>query len=189
MDLAGLTLVKINNQTVIKPFDCGDDDLNGFLLEKAKNYSYELLATTYLLETEERTIAFFSIFNDSLRVEERKFASKSAFKRLLKGLVSHPKRHLEDFPAIKIGRLAVCNQTQTKGIGRTIISYIINLALTQNEICACKLITVDAYTQSLGFYEKLGFVYFSDDDYGKDTRQMYFDLTPFINAVEEEEQP
>ena len=182
MDFTGLSLIKINHSTAIKSFDCGDSDLNDFFLQKAKDYRNELLAVTYLLENEERTIAFFSIFNDSVRVQEKDFASKSAFKRFLKGLVSHPKRHLEYFPALKIGRLAVCNQTQKGGIGKAIIDFIVDYAMKQNEDCACKLISVDAYSQSLKFYERMGFTYFTDDDSGKDTRQMYLDLTPYINS-------
>jgi GNAT superfamily N-acetyltransferase len=183
MELAGLSLIKVKIGTVIKPFDCGDQDLNDFLLSKAKHYQNELLAVTYLLENEERTIAFFSIFNDSLRVQEQAFASKSAFKRLLSRLVTHPKRHLEYYPALKIGRLGVCQTTKKTGIGTAIIHFIISLAISQNESCACKLITVDAYEQSLGFYEKLGFTYFTDTDKGKDTRQMYLDLTSYMNAA------
>lgn len=99
-------------------------------------------------------------------------------------MVTHPKRHLEYFPAIKIGRLGVCNQIQKSGIGKTIVEFIIDLAMRQNEDCACKLITVDAYSQSLGFYERRGFRFFTDNDKGKDTRQMYLDLTPFINAAD-----
>lgn len=182
MPLAGLSLIKLNETTVIKPFDCGDEDLNDFLISKSKPYHKELLAATYLLEDKEETIAFFSIFNDSLRVQEKYFASKSAFKRLLSELVSHPKRHLTYYPALKIGRLAVKSNTQKKGIGTTIISYIIQVALSQNDACACKLITVDAYAESLQFYEKKGFVYFTEKDKGKDTRQMYLDLTPLINT-------
>jgi GNAT superfamily N-acetyltransferase len=185
MDFSGLSLIKIDGSTDIKPFDCGDDDLNDFLLSKAKYYQSELLAVTYLLENEERTIAFFSIFNDSVRVQEIEFATKSALKRFLSSMVSHPKRHLKYFPALKIGRLGVCKTTRGKGLGRAIVSYIINLAIEQNSNCACKLITVDAYDQSLGFYENIGFSYFTETDEGKDTRQMYLDLTPLLNAASE----
>jgi GNAT superfamily N-acetyltransferase len=188
MDFTGLTRVVISSSTDIKPFDCGDDDLNDFLLTKAKNYQNELFAVTYLLENEERTIAFFSIFNDSVRVEDIEFASKSALKRLLSNLASHPKRHLKNFPALKIGRLGVCNTAKGKGLGKAIISYIIDLAIEQNKVCACKLITVDAYDQSLKFYEKIGFTYFTDMDAGEDTRQMYLDLTPLINTDKEEQE-
>jgi hypothetical protein len=80
MELAGLSLIKLDVNTVIKPFDCGDEDLNDFLSSKAKLYLQENLAVTYLIEGEAQTVAFFSIFNDSLKVEESFFASKSALK-------------------------------------------------------------------------------------------------------------
>jgi predicted GNAT family N-acyltransferase len=183
MELAGLSLIKIDAQTVIKPFNCGDEDLNDFLLSKAKLYQQENLAVTYLLEDDARTIAFFSIFNDSLKVEESLFASKSALKRFLSQLVTHPKRHLKYFPALKIGRLAVDNTNKKGGLGSSIVKFIISLAIEQNKTSACKLLTVDAYNQSLGFYEKMEFSYLTDTDRGKDTRQMFLDLTPIIKAA------
>ncbi|WP_109694442.1 GNAT family N-acetyltransferase [Chitinophaga deserti] len=184
MDLTGFTLRKVNPEYSLKPFDCGDQDLNEFLTQKAIHYRKELLAVTYILENEDRTIAFFSIFNDSVRVQEKDFASKSAFKKFLRQLLTYPKRHLEYIPAIKIGRLGVCSQTQKSGIGKTIIDFIIAIALKLNDECACKFVTVDAYAQSLGFYERRGFKYFSENDAGKDTRQMFLDLTLYSNAVE-----
>ncbi|MFL9481902.1 hypothetical protein ACI6Q2_03930 [Chitinophagaceae bacterium LWZ2-11] len=109
MNWDDLSLIKVDDSIIFKPFDCGDQDLNEFLFTKSKGYSKELLATSFVLEDKENTIAFFSIFNDCLKVQEKDFASKSAFKRFLTEIVSHPKRHLEYFPAIKIGRLAVSN--------------------------------------------------------------------------------
>lgn len=180
MNLEGFSLIKVEGNTIIKPFDCGDDDLNDFLFNKSKSYSKDLLATTFIIENHENTVAYYSIFNDSLNVEEYDFASQSAFKRFLKNLVPHPKRHLRQFPAIKIGRLAVDQTIKKSGFGRMIINYIIDFAIHQNERCACKLITVDAYEQSFGFYKRMGFDFFTEDDLGKDTRQMYYDLTPLI---------
>ncbi len=185
MSNSSLSLFKITENSVVNNFDCGDEDLNSFLTSKAIFYAKELLATTYLLEKENSTIAFFSIFNDNIRVEESSFASKSAFKKFMSQLVSHPKRHLEYFPAIKIGRLAVSKGTQNSGTGGQIIDFIIDLAIELNQKCACKFISVDAYKQSLVFYEKMGFKYFSNNDEVDDTRQMYLDLTPYLNTVSE----
>jgi predicted GNAT family N-acyltransferase len=183
MNNSSLSLSRITENTVIGTFDCGDEDLNEFLLSKATFYTKELLATTYLLEKDNETLAFFSIFNDNIRVEESSFASKSAFKKFMSQLVSHPKRHLEYFPAIKIGRLAVNQNIQSSGTGRQIINFIIDLAIDLNQKCACKFISVDAYKQSLVFYEKMGFKYFSNNDEQEDTRQMYLDLTPYLNTI------
>lgn len=182
MSLTGFSLIELKQETVISNFNCDDEDLNDFLVTKAKPYSAELLATTYILEKNNSTIAYYSIFNDSLAIEECNFLSKTAFKKFLSNLVTHPKRHLKNYPAIKIGRLAVSADVKGQGIGKKIIDNIIAFCLDHNSNCACKLITVDAYDQSLAFYEKMGFSYLSERDKGEDTRQMYIDLTPYLNA-------
>jgi predicted GNAT family N-acyltransferase len=180
--LDGYSLIELKNETALKPFNCSDEDLNDFFTNKAKSYSTELLATTYILEKEDITVAYYSIFNDSLAIEESNFLSKNSLKKFLSNLVTNPKRHLKNFPAIKIGRLAVSKDAQKCGIGKKIIDNIIAFSIDHNTNCACKLITVDAYSESLVFYEKMGFKYLSDKDKNEDTRQMYIDLTPYLNA-------
>jgi GNAT superfamily N-acetyltransferase len=81
--------------------------------------------------------------------------------------------------------LAISKQTQKSGLGRKIIDTIIDYAIRQNERCACKFILVDAYKDALGFYEKMQFEYFSENDFNAETRQMYLDITPLINARRE----
>lgn len=180
------TLYKVDAETTFKPFDCGDEDLNDFLFNKSIPFSQEHLATTFVLENDEATIAYYSIFNDSVKTQDFTMVSTTALKRILKSIVSHPKRHLKNYPAIKIGRLAVSDSIQRSGLGKIIVNSIIQYAIEQNGRCACKFITVDAYSQSLNFYEKLEFKYFSDNDKDKDTRQMYLNLTPIINSLKEE---
>lgn len=176
-ELSQLSFLLLEDTHVIKPFDCDDEDLNGFLFERAKQYKREFLATTFIIENYARTIAFYSIFNDSLNVEEESFASKGALKRILKELVSHPKRHLTSFPALKIGRLAIDKSFKGKGLGKMIVNNIINDSIELNAKQACKLVIVDAYNMSLQFYERLGFNFLTDKDLGDETRQMYIDLT------------
>jgi predicted GNAT family N-acyltransferase len=176
-------LLNIDQEKSISGFDCGDRDLNEFLLKNAMNFHKEKLATTYLLKYKETVVAFFSIFNDGAKVGEIEFETKGALKRFLSNLLPHPKRHLKSLPAIKIGRLGVSIQMQSQGIGEYIVRYILNLAMTQNNNCACRLLLVDAYEKSLRFYEKLGFKYFSEADIGKVTRQMYLDLDVFSQGL------
>lgn len=182
MNLENASLIRLEEDTIIKPFDCGDVDLNDFLFNKAKKYLKENLATTFIIEDESITIAYYSIFNDSLKVEKSKFASNSQLKKFLKNLVTHNKRHLKNFPAIKIGRLAVSNNIQTSGLGKMIVNSIIDYAITVNQKCGCKLITVDAYSKSTGFYTKLGFQFLSAEDFDLSERQMYLDITAILNA-------
>lgn len=54
-----MRIVKIENTDTIKPFDCGDEDLNGFLTDDARYYREQMLAYTYILEDDDETIAFF----------------------------------------------------------------------------------------------------------------------------------
>ncbi|MEZ4916328.1 MAG: hypothetical protein R2836_05020 [Chitinophagales bacterium] len=81
MNLENASLIRLEEDTIIKPFDCGDVDLNDFLFNKAKKYLKENLATTFIIEDESITIAYYSIFNDSLKVEKSKFASNSQLKK------------------------------------------------------------------------------------------------------------
>ena len=50
----------------IKPFDCGDVDLNGFLFDDASYYKEQMIANTFVLEEESETIAYFSLLNDKI---------------------------------------------------------------------------------------------------------------------------
>lgn len=185
MNLKGYSLIKLTEDTIIKPFDCNDEDLNDFLIHEAKKYYKEHLATTFIIENNDITVAYYSILNDSLRIENEKFASKSKLKRFLKNLVSHNKRHLNYFPAVKIGRLAVSNNIQKLGLGTIIVNNIIKYSIGINNECACKLITVDAYSKSLSFYEKAGFEYLTEMDKYNSERQMFLDLAPIIRAYNE----
>jgi len=189
MNIGDLQLVRVEEDTIINDFSCGDDkgeiDLNDFLHSKAKNYRKELLATTFLLQSDTEIIAYFSIFNDTLKVEDSSFISISSFKKKLKDLVSHKKRHLKSFPAIKIGRLAVNEAVIGKGIGKKIIGFVIDYAIEVNMRCACKFVTLDAYAKAIPFYQKLGFQFLTAKDENCDERQMYLDLTPIINVWSE----
>jgi predicted GNAT family N-acyltransferase len=176
------TLLTVDDSTVFKSFDCNDSDLNDFLYEDSKAYKQELLATTFILENEDQIIAYYSILNDSIKIDDISFPSKNSKKSFLRMFVPHPKRHLKNYPAIKIGRLAVAKNIQKSGIGSQIIKFIISLAIEQNEKSACKCLLVDAYSKSSLFYENMGFKYFSESDKQDAIRQMYFDITPYLST-------
>ena len=59
MESNTIKLIRLEPDTVILPFDCGDTDLNGFLFDDAKNYAKDLMAVTYLIQDEQKTIAYF----------------------------------------------------------------------------------------------------------------------------------
>ena len=179
--LEGLPFFQLKENYPIKSFDCGDDDLNDFLFNKALLYQKELLATTFIVENEERTLGYYSVLNDSLQLKEEDFPSKSKYKKFLSYLIPHPKRHLKSVPAVKIGRLAIDKTYKGKGLGMVFIRNIILDCVELNRKIACRLITVDAYKDALPFYQRLGFEFLTEKDEQEDIRQMFFDLTNLDN--------
>lgn len=71
MDIADLKLIRLNPDIKQKSFVSIDSDLNDFLTIHALNYSNQLLAVTYILETELDTVAFFSLLNDKISIKEQ----------------------------------------------------------------------------------------------------------------------
>ncbi|WP_396189289.1 GNAT family N-acetyltransferase [Flavobacterium sp.] len=175
MESNNIKLIRLEPETVILPFDCGDTDLNGFLFDDAKNYAKDLMAVTYLIQDEQKTIAYFNYLNDKISHTDldgniEKFAERIGI------LLPKEKSHYKSYPAVKIGRLAVHKDCQNGGgYGRKIINFTKGLFTHKNKT-GCKFITVDAYRDSLKFYEKMGFKYLSSKDKKSDTRLMYFNL-------------
>ena len=172
MVFENLTHLQLTADTNIKPFKCNDSDLNGFLIEDAKNYLASKMAVTYLFEDKEKniTVAYYSLLNDKITFDpdQRSFWNK------LNRKIANEKRR-KDYPAVKIGRLAVAQSHAGKGIGTEIIRFIKYMFAYGNRT-GCRFITVDAYADATEFYQKCGFNFVSEKDKGERTRSMYYDL-------------
>lgn len=177
MDLSKFTFRQIEADTEIKSFDCGDTDLNDFLISDAKNYLRSMMALTYLLEDnfKGKTVAYYSLLNDKIVFdpEEKRFWNR------LNRRIDNSKRRKE-YPAVKIGRLAVSKDYSGHHIGKTILLQIKHMFATMRR-SACRFITVDAYAVAVPFYEKCGFMFLSEKDKNAKTRSMYFDLINFVD--------
>ncbi len=179
-DFQDISVLLLTENHTIKPFDCEDDDLNDFLFNEAILYRKELLATTFVIENNERTLGYYSLLNDSLQLKEEMFPSVSQYNKFRKGLLPYPKRHLKSIPSLKIGRLGIDKSYKGKGLGKMILYSVISNCLKFNENQACRLITVDAYKQAVPFYQKMGFKFLIEGDKDDTTRLMFLDLTSFI---------
>lgn len=175
MDFSNFTFRQIDADTQIKSFDCGDADLNDFLFSDAVNYYKSMMALTYLLEDniEEKTVAYYSLLNDKIIFDPDE---KKLWNRLNRRVANSKRR--KEYPAVKIGRLAVSNDYAGRQIGRSIILQVKHIFSTMNR-SACRFITVDAYSAEVPFYEKCGFMFLSEKDRNSPTRAMYFDLINF----------
>ena len=177
MDFRIFTFREIESEKEIKSFDCGDTDLNDFLVSDAKNYLRAMMALTYLLEdnSECKTVAYYSLLNDKIVFdpEEKRF-----WNRLNRRIVNSKRR--KEYPAVKIGRLAVSKDYVGNHIGEAILLQIKHVFATMRR-SACRFITVDAYAAAVPFYEKCGFMFLSEKDKHAKTRAMYFDLINFVD--------
>lgn len=142
----------------VKSFDCGDADLNDFILNDSGLYRKSLLSVSYVFEApgdvnHEQIAAYFSLAND--RVSLSDFPCKTAFNRFRRHRFVNEKR-LKSYPAVKICR----------------IKYYF---LSDNKT-GCRFLTVDAYAAALPFYFKNGFEPLNEEDKNEPTRLLYFDL-------------
>lgn len=83
----------------MKSFDCGDADLNDFLLNDAKLFAEKKIANTYILEDKGCIVAYYSLLNDKVSKMD---APNSAWKRVKK-LFPHSKQ-FSSYPSVKISR-------------------------------------------------------------------------------------
>lgn len=168
-------LLPLKDITVLKPFDCGDEDLNEFLFDNARLCEIELLSKTYVIEDERNTIAYFSLLADKI--------SKSLIPRIvwenLNAKIPEEK-HFNSYPAVKIGRLAVHKDYKGQNIGSSILSLVSSLVIASSEYVAFRFLTVDAYKSAQGFYERNDFVpLIKDEKTGRNTIPMYMDMKEF----------
>ena len=61
-----MTVVPLTLDYKLTEFDCGDSDLNEFLLEDAKNFLAKRIANTFILEDNGRIAAYFCLLNDKI---------------------------------------------------------------------------------------------------------------------------
>jgi len=180
-----VTVVKLTDEYVIKPFDCGVSDLNDFLFNDAKIHLRYLSSITYLIENKNKTIAYYSLLNDLLNIDP--YTDKEFEQEISETIKDKDYSFLLEmkavsmFPAAKIGRFAVDVEFQRRGYGMEILNSIVVGFLTNKT--GCQFITVDALNNpdTLNFYEKNGFSFVTLSDYNKASRQMYRNLIALKN--------
>ena len=170
-----IKVVRLEVDTPISSFDCGDIDLNDFLQNDAKNYLKSMLAVTYLIKFENEIAAYFCLSYDGLtRTTILTAEEKSLWNKVGRKIPNSKRR--KTYPAVKIGRLAVNKKFSGIGLGTQMLLSVREMYLSEPHHAGCRFITVDAYRSALPFYERNDFRYLTTKDEYEDTRAMYFDL-------------
>ena len=116
-----MVIRRLNETEIINSFNCGDSDLDDFVNNEAILYQESFLSVNYVMERKEETIAFFSLSNDKISVNE--FDNKTSFNRFRSRKFVNRKR-IKSYPAVKIGRFAIGLSSQGKGLGTTLLDFI-----------------------------------------------------------------
>ena len=154
----------------IGEFDCGDEDLNEFLLCDAISCMKLNIANTFILEDEGRIVAYFCLLNDKISRTE---ITGSRWKKIK---ARFPKsKQFRSYPCVKIGRFAVSIAYRGQNIGSKLMDLLKDSLIKSKSFSAFRYITVDAYISAISFYEKNGFVQLNEKDENEHTRLMFFD--------------
>lgn len=155
-------------------FNCGDDDLNDFVLNESQVYSQARLAVTYVIENKSsgNVAGFFSLANDKVSISD--FETKTEFNKFRKKRFVNEKR-LKSYPAVKICRLGIDQMAKGQSLGTFILDFIKSYFAFDNKT-GCRFLTVDAYNDAVPFYLKNNFLPLSQEADTDHTKLLFFDL-------------
>lgn len=143
--------INFNNLKIIKAdtellstinFDCGDEDLNEFLLKDSFDNINNKLSIIFLCYFQKELVGFFTLSADSIKINNKL------------------KINYRTYPAVKIGRFAVSKDYQNQSIGSLMINWIIGFCRYLSNYVGIRFLSVDAYNneKTIRFYENNLFV-------------------------------
>ena len=145
-------------------------------------YLKYLRYTTTILEYGDKIVAYYSLANDLLKIDDKEdFEAEIESHSNLGSDYTDTFYNQLMYPAAKIGRLAIDKRFQRQGIGTLLINALVQSFVKKNKT-GCQFITIDALNKAevLEFYRKNGFIELTINDVQKDSRQMYKSLLEYI---------
>ncbi len=176
-----LKFIRLDPTNAVKNFDCGDRDLNDYILNHAAAFQKYLIAVTYAcvnVDDASKVLAYCSLANDKVAVTD--FKDKTEFNRFRRHHGFPNAKRLKSYPAVKLCRLGVDTSAKGKQIGTRILNYIKSMYAMENK-AGCRFLTVDAYLGAIPFYIKNDFQFMNAEDTDPHTRMMYFDLKDIVD--------
>ena len=108
IDNESIRFIRLQPFNKVKSFDCGDADLNDFILNRATLFDKYMLAVSYTcvdINDTSRPLAYFSLANDKIATSD--FPSMTEFNRFRRKQGFPSEKRLKSYPAVKLCRLAV----------------------------------------------------------------------------------
>lgn len=166
--MTGLRLVLLSAEHDLTGFDCGEEQLNAWLVDHARASQRADLARTYLALDGETVAGYVSLTTGSVRPQD-------APKRYARGMPRHP------IPTILIARLAVDRRHQGQRLGSRLLAEALHRAVAASDAVAARLVVVDAIDdQAAGFYRRWGFI-----DVPDNPRRLYRKIADVCRSLED----
>jgi GNAT superfamily N-acetyltransferase len=141
-----LSLVSLSAEHDLNGFDCGNGELDRWLIDHALASQKADLARTYVVLDGSSVAAYVSLTTGSIRPE-------AAPKRYARGMPRYP------IPTILIARLAVDRRYRRQRLGSRLLAEALRLAVAASDTAAARLVLVDAIeNQAAAFYRHWGFI-------------------------------
>ena len=121
--MSALTLVRLTADHDLRGFDCGNEQMNRWLVDHALASQKADLARTYVLLRNGTVVGYVSLTTGSIRRE-------AAPKRYARGMPRHP------IPMILIARLAVDQRHQGQHLGSRLLAEALRLTVAASDAAA-----------------------------------------------------
>lgn len=137
---------KLRRDHPLEAFDCGDEQLNRYLLRYAWQNQQAGASQTYVGVVGDAIVGFHTLAMGQVTYED-------APQRLAKGLARHP------IPLVLLTRLAVDRRWQHQGVGKALLKDAILRTLQAADIAGVRALAVHAKDdEAKRFYENFDFV-------------------------------
>ncbi|MFZ1127558.1 GNAT family N-acetyltransferase [Methanoregula sp.] len=133
------------HRSLLPTFKCKNNELRGFLIENALDSQRDKTASTRLVIYNGRLVGYFTLVTDVIKKKE-----------IVDG-DGEPTFQYSNYPALKIARLATHQDYENRHIGRSMLKKIYTIWIEFSHYIGCRIITVDAKPEAVGFYEKFAF--------------------------------
>ena len=165
-DLKFVVLTADHDQ-YISTFKCKNPELKDFLTEDAYKNQLDRISVTRLVFLQGHLVGYFTLVTDVIKKNELAAAD------------GEPGYKYQTYSALKIARLATHAEFERHGIGRYMLLKIFSIWIHFSRYIGCRIITVDAKPDAVGFYVKFSFnevIVDPKKSKGRDTIPLYIDI-------------
>jgi GNAT superfamily N-acetyltransferase len=158
----------------ISTFRCRNPELKDFLSEDAYQNQLDRISVTRLVFWQGRLVGYFTLVTDVIKKDE------------LSENDGDPDYKYRTYSALKIARLATHKEFEHQGVGRAMLLKIFSIWIRFSRYIGCRIITVDAKPDAVGFYVKFSFheaIFDQRKLKGRDTVPLYIDIHKELERI------